>query len=57
LAAIFGKFCLLCSAAPGEMSSLQLWIVLAYGNMCVYLSCRPTCVCKGCWLRVGRMHR
>jgi hypothetical protein len=24
LAAIFGKFCLLCSAAPGEMSSLQL---------------------------------
>jgi hypothetical protein len=26
-------------------------------NMCVYSSCTPTCACRGCWLRVGRMHR
>jgi hypothetical protein len=40
-----------------EMSSLQLWTVPAYGNMCVYSSCTPTCACRGCWLRVGRMHK
>jgi hypothetical protein len=57
LATIFGKFCLLCPAALGEMLSLQLWSVPAYGNMCVYSSCTPTCACRGCWLRVGRMHR
>ncbi len=57
LAAIFGKFCLLCPATLGELSSLQLWTVPAYGNMCVYSSCTPTCACRSCWLRVGRMHR
>jgi hypothetical protein len=35
------------------MSSLQLWTVPAYGNMCVYSSCTPTCTCRGCWLKVG----
>jgi hypothetical protein len=45
------------SRTPGEMSLLQLWTVPTYGNMCVYSSCTPTCTCRGCWLRVRRMHR